>query len=397
MNPFEAKFRKFTESLQKNYSGNHAEAISTKSGAIFKDKPFTEEYRTVYAVTGWGQILAQVVTFATTAGLGVFALQHIIPADWGLWVAAPLALLFAVGVEAIKRSTLAIAAKHLLKYKSFGFAGIVAALVMCVSIAAALFGAKELPGVFYPEPKRSTDPAAVAAISADLDRVQADIQRLQSGLSADRNWVAENRTLPKLQKERAALAARRDDAMKAAEGRADAAHLEAVAQRAAKVDRMQTYSVAAAIIAELVFLACTWFMLYYLWRAFAEMESEQEAAEVAVEGAAAVPIGKTAAPITQAPPAYNGHEIAPPPGATPITNERRPIGFFQSATNATVTNATVTNHMNKECAHCGTPFTAKVDWQKFCRESCKLAYHEAKHGQPFEPGKSRYKKKAVST
>lgn len=58
-----------------------------------------------------------------------------------------------------------------------------------------------------------------------------------------------------------------------------------------------------------------------------------------------------------------------------------------------VNNATVnTDHFNKECAHCGTPFYAKVAWQKYCREQCKLDAHEAKHGARFEPSKAKYKK-----
>ena len=398
MNPFQQRYERFTQALNKNYSGNHADHIQSKSGAIFQDKPFTDEYKTIYGIAGWGQTIAQVVTFATTAGLGVFALQHIIPADWGLYVALPIALLFAAGVEAVKRSTLAIAAKHLLKYKSFGFAGIASALVMCVSIAAALYGAKELPGVFYPKPERITEGATVAALTADIDRVQADIQRIQSGLTDGKNWIAENRTLPRLQKERAALVARRDQAAKDAEGRADALHAESIADRAAKVERMQRYSVAAAIIAEVVFLLCAGFSMYYLWRAFAESESESEAVKDSKPDPSTAPQvapGATITPKTATvfpPPAYNGTSV--------INEARRPIGFHVSresdaAPNPSVINATVSaDHFNKECAHCGSPFYAKVGWQRFCKEDCKLAYHEAKHGQPFN--KSKFRKKATS-
>lgn len=391
MNPFEAKFRKFTESLQKNYSGNHADHIQSKSGAIFQDKPFTAEYKTIYGIAGWGQTIAQVVTFATTAGLGVFALQHIIPADWGLYVALPIALLFAAGVEAVKRSTLAIAAKHLLKYKSFGFAGIAAGLVMCVSIAAALYGAKELPGVFYPKPERITEGATVAALTADIDRVQADIQRIQSGLSDRKNWIAENRTLPRLQKERAALVARRDQAAKDAEGRADALHAESIADRAAKVDRMQTYSVAAAIIAEVVFLLCAGFSMYFLWRAFAESESESEAAKDSKPDPATAPQvapGATITPKTATvfpPPAYNGASI---------TNEaRRPIGFDYANRNArahteNVYTQTVAPTNQRLCDHCGTAYVYGHARQRYCSNFCRIAAWEGRTGRVLKKQKA---------
>lgn len=59
-----------------------------------------------------------------------------------------------------------------------------------------------------------------------------------------------------------------------------------------------------------------------------------------------------------------------------------------SVNNATVT----TDHFNKSCAHCGRPFYAKVNWQKYCQEQCKLDAHEAKHGVRFEPKKYHKKK-----
>ncbi|MBL7808643.1 MAG: hypothetical protein JNN28_12540 [Saprospiraceae bacterium] len=393
MNPFEAKFRKFTESLQKNYSGNHADHIQSKSGAVFKDKPFTDEYKTVYGIAGWGQTIAQVVTFATTAGLGVFALQHIIPAAWGLYVALPIAILFAAGVEAVKRSTLAIAAKHLLKYKSFGFAGIAAGLVMCVSIAAALYGAKELPGVFYPKPARTTDGATVATLTADIEAVQRDIQRVQATISVNPNWISETKTLPKLQKERAALVARRDQATKDAEGRADAAHAEAIADRAAKVDRMQTYSVAAAIIAEVVFLLCAGFSMYYLWRAFAESESESESATKDTKpDTATAPQVVPGATITQKtanvfpPPTYNGASITP-------TNERRPIGFDYANRNArahteNVYTENVAPTNQRLCDHCGTAYVYGHARQRYCSESCRVAAWEGRTGRVLKKQKA---------
>lgn len=39
----------------------------------------------------------------------------------------------------------------------------------------------------------------------------------------------------------------------------------------------------------------------------------------------------------------------------------------------------------KACEHCGTTFTAKVAWQKFCTSVCRDNYHTAKHGKPFNP------------
>ena len=67
-----------------------------------------------------------------------------------------------------------------------------------------------------------------------------------------------------------------------------------------------------------------------------------------------------------------------------------------NSTQTHVNNATVNDHFNKQCTHCGTPFYAKVSWQKFCSEGCKLSYHEQRHGQRFDPGKSKFNTKQKS-
>lgn len=379
MNPFDGKFKAFATALRAKNAQDHADDTGGKSAEVFRDKPFTEEYRTLYTVAAVGQLLSQVVTYLTTAGLGVFALVHVIPLAWGIYVAVPLALAFAFGVERVKRSSLAIAAKHVLKYRTFGFVGIAAGLVMCVSIAAALYGAKELPGVVYPVPKRVADPAAVAALTADIDRIQSDIDRLQAGLKSEANWTAENRTLPKLQAQRAALVERRDAATSAAEGRADAGHAEALSDRAAKVDKMQVYSIAAAVVAELVFLLCTAFVFYYLFRHYAESNPAQED-EKKAPAATAAPVGFSAnGTTTTTTTAPNGTHAGP-------TNEaRRPIGFFQYNANRNTQNV---DGNKRSCAHCGQAYVYGHARQKYCSEDCRVAAWELRAGRPLQKQRS---------
>jgi hypothetical protein len=386
MNPFEANFRTFSENLTKKNADGKNEHIAAKSGEVFKDKPFTDEYHGIYQIAQWGQYLAQIVTFATTAALGVFALTHIVPLWWGIYIAVPLGLLFAFGVEKVKRSTLAIASKHLLKYKTFGFVGFVALATLCVSIAAALYGAKELPGVVYAVPVRTIDPAAVATLTADIDQVQKDIDRAQSNLKSEKNWIAENRTLPKLQKQRAALVERRDAATTDAQVRGDAAHLEALADRAAKVDKMQWYSVGAAIVAELIFLLCTAFIVYFLFRHYAEMmeiveAGEKRRANEAADSSAATtkPAGATVAqPITT-----NGHGVGTSNGV-PITNDvRRPIGFAYG------NRITETVHANQRlCKHCQQPYIYGHARQVYCNDACRVASWETRTGRTLQKQRS---------
>jgi len=236
-------------------------------------------------------------------------------------------------------------------------------------------------------PARTVDGSTAATLTADLDRVQADIDRTAADLKSGKNWIAENRTLPRLQKERAALIEKRDAATREATGRGDTEHAEALAARQTKVDKMQVYAVGAAIVAELVFLLCTGFVLYYLFRHFAEVN--HEAPEETDEALHSQPLAPK--------PTLNGR----PPIAQNLRSAPEAVAYTVPAVptrarNATVTNATVTaDPFNKTCAQCSAPFYAKVGWQKFCSEPCKLAYHEAKHGTRFDPGK-RHKKKAAA-
>ena len=387
MNPFERKFKEFAQNLTSKNAEGHAEHIASKSGEVFKDKPFTDEFKTVYTVAQVGQSVAQVVTFLTTAALGVFALTHVIPLSWGVWVAVPLALLFAFGVEKVKRSTLAIASKHLLKYKTFGFVGFVALLTLCVSIAAALFGAKELPGVVYPKPTRAVDGTSVTALTADIDKVQADIDRLQGNLKSGKNWVAENRTLPKLQGQRAALVEKRDAATKDAAGRGDSEHAEALADRQEKVDKMQVCAVGAAIVAELVFLLCTGFVLYYLFRHYAEQnhDAHDESEDL---------LRSQPPPIKQP---VNGRPVASNLSAAPESVRYTIPADDARARDSALSNIThsveTVDSSLKPCAWCSTPFRPKTTWQKFCNTECKFAENESRHGTRFDPTKAKFKKK----
>ncbi|MCY7330227.1 MAG: hypothetical protein LH618_16875, partial [Saprospiraceae bacterium] len=69
-NPFEGKFKQFATKLGAQTAQEQTAATSTHSGEVFRDKPFSEEYKGLYTVAKIGQVFAQVVTFCTTAALG---------------------------------------------------------------------------------------------------------------------------------------------------------------------------------------------------------------------------------------------------------------------------------------------------------------------------------------
>lgn len=50
----------------------------------------------------------------------------------------------------------------------------------------------------------------------------------------------------------------------------------------------------------------------------------------------------------------------------------------------------------KPCAWCKEMFRPRTTWQKFCKQDCKLAEHEQRHGARFDPAKAKFKKKATA-
>jgi hypothetical protein len=362
-NPFEHKFTVFSANLSEKNAAHTKETISTKSGEVFADKPFSIEYKGIYNVTKVGQSVAQVVTFLTTAALGVFALTHIVPLSWGIYIAVPLALLFAYGIEKIKRSTLAIAAKHYLKYGQFGAVGIVAVMVMCVSIAAALYGAKELPGVVYAKPKRAIESHSANDTQKQIDVVQSDINRLQSKLDSKAgNWVAENRTLPKLQKQRAELISQKAQFEQQAGERSEIEHTEALTERQEKVNKMQVYAVGAAMVAELIFLFCTAFIFYFLFRQYAHQNAETESEQNAAFA-----------------PQSNGAMYAG-------TTQEKP-GKVRTMAKGTVTETFSSTHKSAKCLHCSKPYEKRTTFQKYCSEGCRVTAWEKNTGTTLKKGK----------
>lgn len=356
MNPFNSKITEFSEKQREKNNTTAHDVNSAKAGDIFADKPFTVEYRGIYKAAQVGQTVAQVITFCTTAALGVFALNHVIPLSWGVYVSVPIALLFAFGVEKIKRGTLNIAAKYYLKYGQLGAVGFAAIVVMGVSIAAALYGAGELPDVVYPKVKRTETNTEAQEIQKQIDNVQADILRLQTKLNGKKRgtWVAENETLPALQAQRAELQIKKTEAQERAGENAALTYTEAAAERDENAAKMRRYSVGSAIVAEVIFFICTGFILYYLFCFYIEQQSKQN-------DQVNVP----------APTAANGQRYTI--AANLRTDENRLTKIVPTIQSA-----------ERTCEYCNTPYVHRHAKQRFCSEKCRVSAWEQANGKTLK-------------
>ena len=105
----------------------------------------------------------------------------------------------------------------------------------------------------------------------------------------------------------------------------------------------------------------------------------------------------------------NGH---PSGNGQGFSNAARPVvhGFSRPQAEAGLTNGMHYNAMHyqqggavvevvevdkasKPCQQCSQLFRPRTTWQKFCCIPCRDSFHEARHGQPFNPGQYRKTKK----
>lgn len=158
---------------------------------------------------------------------------------------------------------------------------------------------------------------------------------------------------------------RREQAARDAEQRADASHSMAEADRAEKVGRMQFYAIAAAATAEGIFLACTLFIFYYLFRCYAETQNDTEP-----DGA------PETAPSERPQFSTNGHNAN---GATNGHNVKR----FTDAGAIRETSARTRTHADEKrtCEHCQRSYIYGHARQKFCSENCRVLAWQKRNGK----------------
>jgi hypothetical protein len=376
MNIFQQKYNDFTKAHTENSVQAATSTHAEKAAQIFADKPFSVEYAGLYTVAQVGQSIAQVVTLLSTAALVAFAIGHLLPTS-GLFFALPVGIVVAFGVEVLKRKILAITAKNVIKYRQFGAVGFAALAAMLISIAAALLGSYELPGVLFPKTKTAPSPAAVERIAADIKTLDADIQKA----GTVPGWVAENRTVPRLQAQRTQLIQAREQAAQQAGTDAQQAGIEAENSRQAKIKELQIYSVGTAIAAELVFLLSTLFVFYFLWRCFAETQTSGTPDAVFSEPHPAEKTRPTVNDVLR-----NGVPFSENKKAAQ-TGQRKPVTLTVRAraeTHQKTQEPHETKNTLRVCENCQSEYHYGHNRQRFCTDSCRVQNWQQRTGKTLK-------------
>ena len=373
MNIFQQKYNEFTKAHTENSTQAATTNHADKAAQIFQDKPFSVEYAGLFTVAQIGRSIAQVVTLLSTAALVAFAIGHLLPTA-GLFFALPVGIVVAFGVEVLKRKILAITAKNVIKYREFGAVGFAALAAMLISVAAALVGSYQLPAVIFPQTKTAPNTAAVERIATDIKTLDADIQKA----GTVPGWVAENRTVPRLQAQRTQLIQAREQAAQQAGTDAHQTETEAENTRQTKIKELQIYSVGTAIAAELIFLLSTLFVFYFLWRCFAETQTAGTPDAVFVETHQAEKIHPTGNNVLR-----NGVPFSENKKAAQ-TGQKKPITQTVRARAQTHQKTQETKSTLRVCENCGIEYSYGHARQKFCTDFCRVQNWQQRTGKTLK-------------
>lgn len=322
-NPYNAPF----EGVKDAGTQHDTTQLAARAAAIFADKPYTQENKAVFWLC---QILAgtaAAVSFATALFAFQYLLAHTVGAGLA-WVGAGIIC----GVfEGLKFLFWRGVVKQRMRYKRAAVGGIIALVMLHIfSLAASCLGAYLIPQTTAGNPNVNA-PNTAAVVIAQSEKVDGQLAEIDKQITAflphltNANGKKSGSTaqqIAALRQQKDALLQQKKELSEtiAAAQIADKALSEkALSENANSQQTMQILCVCIACAFELVYILCTVFVFYYLFRAFIDY-STHAAPSTAVAHAQPVaqPLqstaGQPAAPVAQPAPSDTHHP--------------RKIGFF---------------------------------------------------------------------
>lgn len=350
---------------------------SKQAQGIYKDKYFADEYKPVYISSVALKFVANIVSASTLLVACSLAFMGLLSVHFGVI----LGLLFCILFETMKSYTWRITAKQVLKYKR---ASMAAVLVLCglhlVSLGGSCFGAWQLPKLM---PKEKLEQAAVQNIDsintsylAQLATVDQQIKALQNKTSSS----TARRTINNLTNQRgqileaqklAVLEAKKENSTKSQEKKDQAAR--ANVERKERIKQNQYACIIAAVFFELLFISCSLFIAYYLFRQFIDETSEPTTEPTASVHPSTTEI-KADSKILEQP--TTAHQ-APPINRVVIK------GFEQNGKSQVLEKEPLDGKRldyTRVCQfdECQKPFIHSIHNQKFCSSKCRKSNHNRK-------------------
>jgi len=356
----------------------------------FTPKPYYYQYRALRAVVLGASFLFHLLSAATAAALVFLFVGKLIPSHL---VAGAVTLAALAALEISKRETSGRFFHDALQFGKLSPGLLVVVLALAaISTACSFFGAERAVQALTPPPDLVAADTVTAPVREQIAAIDGQIADAQKNTWKGKLTTRAQKTVERLTRQREALTNELIRQQTRTDARNDATETEHATTTEANASGFALFT----LCCEVLLILCLWFLQYFDYRAFAEYCGKPTGKQPDGIGVNVVQ------PVTFSTNGHtHGHHSAN--DALPANDAgRRQIGFHQSPGDAlasvTRDNGTVTppppDPFAKDCAQCGQPFAAKVAWQRFCCEGCKMAYHEAKHGRKFDPTYKRKPKPA---
>jgi hypothetical protein len=359
-----------------DYQKNTSTLSSKQAQGIYKDKYFADEYKPVYISSVALKFVANIVSASTLLVACFLAFMGLL----GVYLGAIIGGLFCILFETMKSYTWRITAKQVLKYKR---ASMAAVLVLCglhlVSLGGSCFGAWQLPRLM---PKEKLEQAAVQNIDsintsylAQLTIIDQQIKALQDKTSSS----TARRTINSLTSQRgqileaqklAVLEAKKENRTKSQEKKEQTAQENL--ERQEQIKQNQYACIIAAVFFELLFISCSLFIAYYLFRQFIDESTE--------------PTASVHPSITELKTSINNLEQSTTAHQAPPVNRVVIKGFEQNGKSQVVDKEELDGKrldFTRVCQfnECKKPFIHSIHNQKFCSRECRKLNHNRKQSK----------------
>ena len=352
-----------------NYLQQTADTIDRAANNLFKDKSYKDEYKAVFVLSTLLKFVCSVLSFATM----VVALYFSFYGLFGFYASLLLAVAICGLFEALKTQIWSISSKHRLKYKTTSKALIFALIaVHIVSLASSGIGAYLIPKLISEQ--TTSAPADQKTISIEIANQIAEIDKQLQNISSSTSTSSTSRkSFANLTSQKAVLiAAQERQQEQAQKDKATAAQVAIVAKadHQQQIIKDQILFVGSSIGFELLFIVCSSFLAYYLFRTNIDLQADANEANPTANEVVKNGLDTATVPT-------DGHQ------APQATANVQKIGFKQGTADKQQTFHEIETETKQleftricQLDSCKKPFLHSIHNQKFCSSKCRKLHHE---------------------
>lgn len=357
---FKNKFKEKTDGLQKSLLG---QSFDEKVNSRFEDKTHRAKYKGLnMAATVLGYIGSALSFIFAALAAFIFLSAMIGPAGLSeavtALISAPMAIGLAAVIEWLKRSGLSASFDDWFKYRSLDFGAVAMGLFgLVMSVALALYGAKELPAAITDGPDLYNLDSLESAMKAEI---AAETSRLTIKKGPHKGLIP--------YKDRPALSKFKESLQTNFEAKQQANKERKAAHKAEKGDLLNIVLPISATIELLIFLMAL-YNSNYLFRCWFELQPTTDNEGSAAQRDQNQPLDKSLD--------KSGQKAEP----HAITAKRQ-IGFNQPKTELDKSLDKSEQPPNiwgdGTCKNCGSTFTKNAHNQKFCSHLCRNIFNNSR-------------------